>query len=287
MNVTIIQPPADQAYRSCMSAADCRYRTFDGVAFDYCSTCTMTLLSSAPLTILSATECEPADRCRCTKIVTIIMPGVNERIVYFNGTLTLYAHNTGVILDSVNVFALTEVTSVGGVDTELVADSVYLRLQAYNVRLRVDADGMLFIMVDVGHTQLGPLSGMCGNFDLDPTDEIKYIHSSSEAKFFGDTQKSEPCGLPLTECLTEEDEIEAQEACKAIESRVFSQCHALDVDEAFYVRYCMRTYCTAKFRSLEDAEEAVCSSIALYASECARNNVVIQWRSESLCRRER
>lgn len=48
----------------------------------------------------------------------------------------------------------------------MVGDSVYLIIRSLNVKLRVDSDGMLFISVDLSHT-LGPISGMCGDFDGD------------------------------------------------------------------------------------------------------------------------
>ena len=66
--MTIVTPAPDQKFRSCMSAADCRYRSFDGVSFEYCSTCTVTLLHSELLDITSATECDPYDQCSCLKV---------------------------------------------------------------------------------------------------------------------------------------------------------------------------------------------------------------------------
>ena len=63
-------------------------------------------------------------------------------------------------------YPFTTVPVFSGVDAEAVGDSVYLVVSAYNVRIRVDADGMLFITLDIGHT-LGALTGMCGDFDGD------------------------------------------------------------------------------------------------------------------------
>ena len=57
-----------------------------------------------------------------------------------------------------------------------------------------------------------------------------------------------------------------------------------DVDDVFYTRYCMRSYCTARRQGVDKAEAARCNAIAIYASECAKNNVVVQWRSDDLCR---
>ena len=69
MNVTILPAaPASQTFRTCMASADCRYRTFDGVSFEYCSTCTMTLVRSAALEVTAATECDPTDKCQCIKV---------------------------------------------------------------------------------------------------------------------------------------------------------------------------------------------------------------------------
>jgi hypothetical protein len=69
MNVTVLaMPTTHQAFSTCMAAADCRYRTFDGVSYEYCSTCTMTMLRSASLEISAATECDPADKCQCIKV---------------------------------------------------------------------------------------------------------------------------------------------------------------------------------------------------------------------------
>ena len=71
MNVTILPAaPASQTFRTCMASADCRYRTFDGVSFEYCSTCTMTLVRSAALEITAATECDPTDKCQCIRSVS-------------------------------------------------------------------------------------------------------------------------------------------------------------------------------------------------------------------------
>ena len=76
MNVTILPAaPASQTFRTCMASADCRYRTFDGVSFEYCSTCTMTLVRSAALEITAATECDPTDKCQCIKVSEMEMGG--------------------------------------------------------------------------------------------------------------------------------------------------------------------------------------------------------------------
>nr|KAG5696438.1 hypothetical protein BaRGS_020975 [Batillaria attramentaria] len=43
------------------------------------------------------------------------------------------------------------------------------------MKVRVDDDGMVFITVDVGHTQLGELFSICGDFGLDNTDSVRYL----------------------------------------------------------------------------------------------------------------
>ncbi|KAK7109157.1 hypothetical protein V1264_013248 [Littorina saxatilis] len=285
MNVTILPTvPADLLFRTCMAAADCRYRTFDGVSFEYCSTCTMTLLRSAALQITSATECDPTDQCQCIKVVTIIQPVLYKKLVFFNGTLSLY-NIGGEHVESVeNITEGSSVTNLAGVDAEAVGDSIYLVVSAYNVRIRVDSDGMLFLTVDIGHT-LGALTGMCGDFDNDLADEIKYAQSPQEAKLLGTLYEETPCGVPLEECVSDEEKNEAQQQCWAFGSRMFSECRTRDVDYNFYNRYCMRSYCSAKRQGMAKAEAARCNAIAIYASECAKNNVVVQWRSADLCPR--
>ena len=56
------------------------------------------------------------------------------------------------------------------------------------------------------------------------------------------------------------------------------------MDEEYYLDYCMRSYCSAIRLSADKAETAVCNAIAVYSSECAKNKVVVHWRSDQYCR---
>ena len=57
------------------------------------------------------------------------------------------------------------------------------------------------------------------------------------------------------------------------------------VDEQYYLDYCMRAYCTGFAINLETAESAACTAISLFAGECAKNKIVVQWRSADHCRK--
>ena len=61
-------------------------------------------------------------------------------------------------------------------------------------------------------------------------------------------------------------------------------CVQYEVDDQFYLRYCMRAYCTAKAVGSEQAAEAVCSAVSHYAAECARHGVAVAFRSQYRCR---
>ena len=55
----------------------------------------------------------------------------------------------------------------------MLGDSVYISLQSYGVDIRIDADAMLFITIDIDQRKsLGSMSGMCGNMNNDQTGNV-------------------------------------------------------------------------------------------------------------------
>ncbi|XP_076437503.1 SCO-spondin-like [Babylonia areolata] len=290
-NYTVVPSNPSQRYRTCMAAADCRYRTFDSVAYEYCSTCTVTMISSSKVIVTAATECDPVDECACIRMVTIkiLTPAPGYRVVFFKGVLSLYDSTLESQTEAVKTLNTSTLTKTEKftelVDVNLIADSVYIVMTTFGLKLRVDTDAMLFVTLEDTHT-LGELAGMCGNYDGDYSDEVQYSMNKNEAKKLGQSFTTKPCGTILPDCITEEETAAARHACRVIESRTFEKCHTeADTDEEYYMDYCMRSYCASNRVGPENAEKALCNAVGVYAADCAKY-IVVHWRTNDFCGRE-
>ncbi|XP_041367683.1 SCO-spondin-like [Gigantopelta aegis] len=266
VNVTTIKRD-DLEYVTCVHSGESSFRTFDGVRYTYKTACKVTMLDTANIKITSKTDCDPLDTCKCTQEVVIAMKHGVESVsyVYKNGFLD-------------GKVPTNDLQKLGDISFQKKNDLVHVNTGS-GFRLRIDPDGFLTISIDKDKVKDMTLKGMCGNADLDVTDEIKLASNQFEANRYGSlfTDKSD-CGALLPPC-SEGDLKEATNVCSYVKSRMFKACHLL-VPYKTFEETCQKAYCAA---ADDKKQSARCNAIQNYATECSLQNVVIAWRSKNLC----
>ena len=131
------------------------------------------------------------------------------------------------------------------------------------------------------------VEGLCGNYNDDQSDDFKTPSngpSEQVATVFGDSWKlygycPKANGIINTCELHPHRHQWAQKTCAIIRSDLFEACHH-EVMPKYFHDSCIFDACGCD--SGGDCECA-CTAIAAYAAECARHNVIVDWRSETLC----
>ena len=220
----------------------------------------------------------------CTEQVTVLIPGESLEIILGRGnggTVMINDESTshsndGIILQSPAV----EVVRTGG----------RLLVILINDNVIIFWDGRRRVEVKVSSKWQGKLCGLCGNYNLDKTDDFQTpdgeltttANSFGNSWLYNDSASSGDCvGLPDPPSCPKSDQDEAMQRCNILGSSLFKPCHdIINPDE--YIANCEYDYCFCKE---EERDECYCESLATYAAACAAAGVIIDWRSNNLCRK--
>ncbi|KAH9494673.1 hypothetical protein Btru_020487 [Bulinus truncatus] len=274
---------------TCMTSGDDIYRTFDGVLFKYLTLCAVGLVVTPQLEIYTVTECDPLDKCTCSKVVTIIVKG-DPPITYTLEGKYLTKSN-GTFKEVFNASALTDnmptaVDKLGTVIWRYHADqqTVYITLPAYSLELRLAVDGTFMITLKKNSILKNGLAGICGDMDGFTDDELGLLTQAGAERVFERYKNTNlPCGNGVNKCATVEDNAKATEACQAINT-IFYRCHS-EVDPNDYTDRCRSYYCTSLAAGgLETAKKAACNVMSAYQKVCTLvTGEAITWRTKTLC----
>ncbi|GFO29050.1 sco-spondin [Plakobranchus ocellatus] len=287
----VIKVAKDRDMATCMTSGDDVYRTFDGVLFNYHSTCAVGLVVTDALKIYTVTECDPTDKCTCLKVVTIQMSVHPPAEYVLENTLLTVSEGSRTYTLDLSKNPGREPIAINGKGSvnaryDDMQESVYISLASYDMEIRTDADGTLMLTVKESSILRGSLAGVCGDMDGYTDDEIS-LQSKARAERVFDQYTSEeiPCGSGMSKCATQDEEDAATEACMALNT-VFYRCHS-EIDVNDYMERCRAYYCTGLTAAgMDAAKEAVCNVMSTYNKICtAITGEAVNWRSASLCRK--
>ena len=152
------------------------------------------------------------------------------------------------------------------------------------VGLLVKWDGISRAYVTVQPRFRGMTCGLCGTFNSNQNDDLTTKENVVETSVtaFGnswkvnpacnDTQLSKhPCEMQIQRKAT------AEKLCNRLLQAPFSRCHH-SVDPADgYIASCMFDVC-----GCQQGTQCLCSAIAAYVHDCARQGIVIEWMNSSV-----
>ncbi|XP_075729139.1 uncharacterized protein LOC119164825 isoform X2 [Rhipicephalus microplus] len=254
---------------TCALWGDSHVRTFDGLSFDFRGTCDYVLAKgrlSGNETVSVVVQNVPCgSKSSCAKTVTVIA-GSEEPLVLTEG------HPVPPVSDD----SAMSVRSIG------LFVAVYVRGS-----LSVYWDKHTRVYVVAGPVWAGKLSGLCGNFNGDGTDEFRSPSGGPalpQAEEFVDSWRLHSYCAPALPaqhgCLQRPERREwAASRCAALKEQPFRECHS-EVDVQPFHDRCVSDTCSCDTGG--DCE-CLCTALSAYAHECAQRGVRVLWRSQELC----
>ncbi|XP_069804822.1 IgGFc-binding protein-like [Dendropsophus ebraccatus] len=273
-------------YSTCLAAGDSHYKTFDGKTFSDMGDCNYQLVSvksNDPSLVLFTVTIENDPQ---------------ENIAASIKTVILTVHNTTITMGKDHPKHI----KVDGRLTELpyyLYKELQAQITAYStgalVVVMTDSDvtimydGWKYLRVVVPGRYEGAVSGLCGNNDGDPSNDLttadgEMVRSPED---FGDQWKVggvEGCASDCPDCpkcsQADKDVFRGDQYCGLLISSAgpFSQCHD-SIDPSPFFENCVYNACAYKGHP-----SIICTSIAAYVSECQINgSLVKEWRTPSFC----
>lgn len=152
------------------------------------------------------------------------------------------------------------------------------------VGLNVKWDGISRAYVIVQPRFRGMTCGLCGTFNNNQNDDLTTKENVVETSVtaFGnswkvnpacnDTQPSKhPCEMQIQRKAT------AEKLCNRLLHAPFSRCHHTVDPSDGYIASCMFDVC-----GCQQGTQCLCSAIAAYVHDCARQGVVIEWMNSNV-----
>ena len=150
--------------------------------------------------------------------------------------------------------------------------------------LNVKWDGISRAYVMVQPRFRGMTCGLCGTFNKNQNDDLTTKENVVETNVitFGnswkvnpacnDTQPSKhPCEMQIQRKAT------AEKLCNRLLSPPFTRCHHTVDPSDGYIASCMFDLC-----GCQQGTQCLCSAIAAYVHDCARQGVVIEWMNSDV-----
>ena len=150
--------------------------------------------------------------------------------------------------------------------------------------LNVKWDGISRAYVMVQPRYRGMTCGLCGTFNKNQNDDLTTKENVIETNViaFGnswkvnpacnDTQPSKhPCEMQIQRKAT------AEKLCNRLLSPPFTRCHHTVDPSDGYIASCMFDVC-----GCQQGTQCLCSAIAAYVHDCARQGVVIEWMNSDV-----
>ena len=153
-----------------------------------------------------------------------------------------------------------------------------------DIGVEITWDGISRVYVTVQSHWSGKTRGLCGNFNKNQDDDFTTIENNIETDvaLFGESWKLDPSCKSVNKhhahpCTVHVQRAsEAERMCNILKKAPFTKCHhVVNIDEG-YLQSCKYDVC-----GCQDGTKCLCSAIASYTHDCARQGVEIVWRNPS------
>uniref|UniRef100_A0A8C3KY79 VWFD domain-containing protein n=1 Tax=Chrysolophus pictus TaxID=9089 RepID=A0A8C3KY79_CHRPC len=273
---------------SCWAWGDPHYRTFDRLDFDFEGTCTYTM----------------AEFCgNDSKLVPFKVQGKNrvrgevKSISYISlANIEVYGHRISIHWREVGKVRVDGVLTLLPVtlqdDRVLIFQSGMTAVLQTDFGLRVTYDWNWHLIVDLPSSYSEQTCGLCGNFNLEPGDDIPMQagNLTSSIISWASTWKvpdEDPfcwdfCNGECPVCEEEKQELySGNQHCGLIKKSFqgpFKACHDV-VNPRDFFRNCLYDVCMS-----DGAKKILCKTLETYASTCRKHGAVVHdWRTPSGC----
>ncbi|XP_028940888.1 mucin-5AC, partial [Antrostomus carolinensis] len=265
----------------CSGWGDPHYVTFDGTYYTFLENCTYVLVKQIVpkydnfRVYIDNYYCNSEDGLSCPKSIIIFyksakvvltrerMNGVMTNVMYFNNKIVKPGFKEdGISFSTLGINMIVEIPEIGATIT---------------------FSGMIF-SVKLPFSKFGNnTEGQCGTCTNNKADECrlpsgKIISSCPQMAHHWIVDNDKSChGLPVPPVVTTpppKPHCETPPLCKLIWSEIFAECHAVIPPEPFF-KGCVFDGCRIADESMQ------CSSLEVYATECAARGVCINWRGKT------
>ncbi|KAM8927865.1 IgGFc-binding protein-like [Pelodytes ibericus] len=272
-------------YGMCSASGDPRYITLDGRRFDFMGTCKYQFLALSN-----------HNRGLTDFQISVMNDNRGNIKVSYTAVVYVHAYNTEIEIsrwqrNKVKVNGLLKNLPYTVLEGKLtIYRSCSSAVVITDFGLTVTYDWSSILTAKIPSTYAGAVSGLCGNFNKDPKDDLTPKGETSEASpiIFGKSWKvggGHRCGEveePTCDRLEEKEKRQREEGkeCGVLLARQgpFRDCHALVDPEGFF-KGCAYDSCI-----LQQRQTIYCSVLAAYTMACqAAGGTVHPWRSHDFC----
>ncbi|XP_072194931.1 mucin-5AC [Excalfactoria chinensis] len=265
----------------CSGWGDPHYVTFDGTYYTFLENCTYVLVKQIVpkydnfRVLIENYYCDSKDGLSCPKSIIIfyksatvkltreLLHGVMTNVMYFNNKIVQPGfHKDGIYFSTLGINMIVEIPEIGATIT---------------------FSGLIF-SVKLPYSKFGNnTEGQCGTCTNNKKDECrlpsgKIISSCPQMAHHWLVGNDTSCtGVPTPPIVTTppaRPQCHVPELCKLIISKVFAECHDVIPPDPFY-KGCVFDGCRITDESMQ------CSSLEIYATECAARGVCVDWRGKT------
>ncbi|XP_067879876.1 zonadhesin, like [Heterodontus francisci] len=265
---------------SCHVAGDPHYYTFDNAMHTFMGTCTYVLVAVCDATMVTPFTVSAKNEERGLPQVSYL------RVIHIDllGHRISLQKSRRILVDEVRVRA----PALGQIKGVSITSSGIYSVVETDFGLVVKFDGNHHLEIKVPSTYFGKVCGMCGNYNLDQSDELAMPDGNQARNVtqFGNSWKAagddDPGCQPdhrndLNASCTPEDLLKMAALCEELLSDDYRPCHSAVAPRPFILN-CVYDMC-----EYDGMISTLCDNIHAYVEACKSSGIDIKWRNSTFC----